>query len=114
MKEIFETVFEECTFGSIEDGYLIHYSQPCVIMEGSWVESEITIYEFIHTCKVWAAERSYSLESSVHMKPKSSSVAGCQVHWRYESEDLPYFEADSEPEAVLEAFKWVLNNQEGK
>ena len=73
---------------------------------------EINIYELAHECKVYAAERSYSLESSVHMKPKRSSVAGCQVHWRYESEDLPYFEADSEPEAVLKAFAWVLSNEE--
>ena len=66
------------------------------------------IYELAHKCKEWASINSYALESSVHMQPKRSSVAGCQIHWRYETEDLPYFEAGSEPEAIFAACQWIL------
>ena len=69
----------------------------------------INIYELAHKCKEWASINSYALESSVHMQPKRSSVAGCQIHWRYETEDLPYFEADTEPEAIFKACEWILD-----
>ena len=68
----------------------------------------INIYELAHKCKEWTSINSYALESSVHMQPKRSSVAGCQIHWRYETEDLPYFEADTEPEAIFKACEWIL------
>ena len=71
--------------------------------------SEIDIHRVAHKCKEWASINSYALESSVHMQPKRSSVAGCQIHWRYETEDLPYFEAGSEPEAIFKACQWILD-----
>ena len=43
------------------------------------------------------------------MQPKRNSVAGCQIHWRYETEDLPYFEADTEVEAIFKACQWILD-----
>ncbi len=67
------------------------------------------IYELAHKCKEWASINSYALESSIHMQPKRNSVAGCQIHWRYETEDLPYFEADTEPEAIFKACQWILD-----
>ena len=67
------------------------------------------IYELAHKCKEWASINSYALESSVHMQPKRNSVAGCQIHWRYETEDLPYFEADTEVEAIFKACQWILD-----
>ena len=74
---------------------------------------DINIYELAHKCKEWASINSYALESSVHMQPKRSSVAGCQIHWRYETEDLPYFEADTEPEAIFKACEWIMENKCG-
>ena len=76
---------------------------------GSGELCHINIYELAHKCKEWASINSYALESSVHMQPKRSSVAGCQIHWRYETEDLPYFEADTEPEAIFKACQWILD-----
>lgn len=76
---------------------------------GRWSNLEVNIYELAHKCKEWASINSYALESSVHMQPKRSSVAGCQIHWRCETEDLPYFEAGSEPEAIFKACEWILD-----
>lgn len=63
-KELFETVFDGCSFSHVEDSYIIHYSQPCNITEGSWVNSEISIYEFVHlNLKEWAFSKGYNIWS---------------------------------------------------
>ena len=78
---------------------------------GGW--NLLNIYELAHKCKEWASINSYALESSIHMQPKRSSIAGCQIHWRYETEDLPYVEADTEVEAILKACEWIMENKCG-
>lgn len=84
-------------------------------LETGWgLFENINIYELANKCKEWASENSYELESSIHMQPKRITVAGCKIHWRFETEDLPYFDASSEPEAIFTACQWILENKETK
>ena len=104
-KELLSAVLGlHCGIKSIKNSEVIYWFD-CI---GEIREHSINIYELAHKCKEWASINSYALESSVHMQPKRSSVAGCQIHWRYETEDLPYFEAESEPEAIFKACQWIL------
>ena len=104
-KELLSVVLGlHCGIKSIKNSEVIYWFD-CI---GEIREHSINIYELAHKCKKWASINSYALESSVHMQPKRSSVAGCQIHWRYETEDLPYFEAESEPEAIFKACQWIL------
>jgi hypothetical protein len=105
ISELFNTVFEECVFGSIEDDYLIHYSQPCVIMEGSWVESEITVYEFLHECKLWAAEQGYRLQGWYQTGKKKQYVLSVNTH----TQEVLRLTEKSEPAAIFKACQWIHN-----
>ena len=76
------------------------------------VES-INISELASRCKKWAIKKEYALESLLNMA-KSLSVATCQIHYRWEHEEMPCIEADSEEEAILKAGQLVYETEQIK
>lgn len=106
IEKIFEVIFDGCTFGSVEDDYLIHYSQPCVIMDGSWVESEVNVYEFANECKEWAISKGYITHSIRNLKEYVVYISGDR---KEHSDD---FRAKTEPEAIFLACDWLLKNKD--
>ena len=114
-EELFNNIFEGCVFNYIKDN-VIHYSQPCVIMEGSWVESETSINDFFFDCKEWAMNKGYQIISGLSDEPayrKQDERAYSKVLW-YEGDDIHreykdmYFMANTEVEAVIKASEYVL------
>lgn len=119
IEKIFEVIFDGCTFGSVEDDYLIHYSQPCVIMDGSWVESEVNVYELAYKCKEWALKQNCSIESTYrntiglawvvyNVKYDGYDKFGIKHEHTYKKE----FHSDTEPEAIFKACEWILENKD--
>ncbi len=115
-RELFDNVFEGCVFNYVKDN-VIHYSQPCVIMEGSWVESETNINDFFFDCKEWAMNKGYQIISGPSDEPayrKQNEKA--YAHIRYYTEDEngngeyedTYFMANTEIEAVIKASEYKL------
>lgn len=115
-KELFEAVFEGCVFNYVKDN-IIYYSQPCVIMEGSWVESETNINDFFFDCKEWAMDKGYQIISGLSDEPayrKQDEKAYAKINYYAEDEignreykDM-YFMANTEVEAVIKASEYVL------
>ena len=111
--KLFNTVFKGCAFSNMEDNYLIHYSQPCVIMEGSWVESEVTVYEFIHECKQWAYDNGFvigTLFKTDYVGSKESLAWAESILF----DGRENFKASTEPEAVIKAAQWILDGSINK
>lgn len=66
-KELFEEVFEGCNFGNYDaNEELIYYSQPCNIFNGSWVNSEVSIFLFYFECKEWAFKNGFEIVVLAH------------------------------------------------
>ena len=103
-QRLFEEVFNGCAFGDIEDNYIIKYSQPCIIMEGSWVESEVNISEFLEECYLWAYSKGYEIVRLSHTIKVFKN--GYEVYFTetklYSSED--YFKV----------CEWILNEVKGE
>ena len=114
-EELFNNVFEGCTFSCVKDN-VIYYSQPCVIMEGSWVESETSINDFFFDCKEWAMNKGYQIISGPSNEPAyrtKDERAYSKVLW-YEGDDIHreykdmYIMANTEVEAVIKASEYIL------
>jgi hypothetical protein len=130
-KELFEAVFIGCSFSHVEDNYIVHYSQPCNIIEGSWVESEITVYELTHECKEWASSLGFNICSgkadidydadshisnytiwyvaliNLRIGAESYNSRHDVQRWLTDKE----FQENSEVEAIFKACQWVLENK---
>lgn len=115
-KELFDNVFEGCVFNYVKND-VIHYSQPCDIIEGSWVESETSINDFFFDCKEWAMNKGFQIISGLSDEPayrKQDEKAYARVLW-YEGDDIHkeykniYFMANTEVEAVIKASEYVLD-----
>lgn len=120
-KELFDNVFEGCVFNYVKDD-VIHYSQPCVIMEGSWVESETSINDFFFDCKEWAMNKGFQIISGLSDEPAyrpQDERAYSKVLW-YEGDDIHreykdiYFTANTEVEAVIKASEYILKEISSK
>ena len=114
-RELFDNVFEGCVFNYVKDD-VIHYSQPCIFMEGSWVESETSINDFFFDCKEWAMNKGYQIISGLSDEPAyrpKDERAYSKVLW-YEGDDIHreykdmYFMANTEVEAVIKASEYIL------
>lgn len=124
-KELFEEVFEGCVFNKInEKNNLIEYSQPCVFMEGSWVESETSINDFFFDCKEWALKQGYYITSDlieVNIHPieydtvKMKSILCIDIVDNINEWDLnKHHVASSEQQAVFDACESILSNKENQ
>ena len=111
-KELFDNVFEGCVFNYVKDD-VIHYSQPCVIMEGSWVESETSINDFFFDCKEWAFSKGYIISSGLTPVLGVNKDGWAEVFSSSTPLDgkLHTFKQLSEPEAVFKACEWILKEQ---
>lgn len=114
-RELFDNVFEGCVFNYVKDN-VIHYSQPCVIMEGSWVESETNINDFFFDCKEWAFRQGYIISSGLTPVLGVNKDGWAEVF----SSSTPLegklhtFKQLSEPEAVFKACEWILEYKENQ
>lgn len=108
-RELFDNVFEGCVFNYIKDD-VIHYSQPCVIMEGSWVESETSINDFFFDCKEWAFSKGYIISSGLTPVLGVNKDGWAEVFSSSTPLDgkLRTFKQLSEPEAVFKACEYIL------
>ena len=109
-EELFNNVFEGCVFNYVKDN-VIHYSQPCVIMEGSWVESETSINDFFFDCKEWAFNNGgYVLQSQSYAikNYKFTKGAFCYTHFSMGGIGNSHW-ADTEVEAIIKACEWILS-----
>ena len=120
-RELFDNVFKGCVFNYIKDG-VIHYSQPCDIMEGSWVESETSVNDFFFDCKEWAMDKGYQIISGLSDEPAYRSKderAYAKVLW-YEGDDIHReykhmcFMANTEVEAVIKASEYIFKTISNK
>ena len=111
-KELFDNVFEGCVFNYVKDD-VIHYSQPCVIMEGSWVESETSINDFFFDCKEWAFSKGYIISSGLTPVLGINKDGWAEVFSSSTPLDgkLHTFKQLSEPEAVFKACEWILKEE---
>ena len=107
-EELFNNVFEGCVFNYIKAD-VIHYSQPCDIMEGSWVESETNINDFFFKCKEWAASKGFELFST-RLRDKKRIAYNCSLYGYYGDEED--FNSTSEQQAVFDACQWILKNMD--
>lgn len=93
----------------------VKHINKIVVSEGfihfSEMNKGLNINTVVSECKKYASEQSYTLCSCVHMVPKRTNVAGCQIHWRWEDKDCPYKVADTEAEAVFKAMRWIFKNE---
>ena len=115
-RELFDNVFEGCVFNYVKDN-VIYYSQPCVIMEGSWVESETNVNDFFFDCKEWAMNKGFQIISGLSDEPahrKQDEKTYAKVNYYSEDgignreyKDM-YFMANTEIEAVIKASEYVL------
>ena len=115
-RELFDNVFEGCVFNYVKDN-VIYYSQPCVIMEGSWVESETNVNDFFFDCKEWAMSKGYQIISGLSDEPtyrKQDEKAYAKINYYSKNEignreykDM-YFKANTEVEAVIKASEYIL------
>ena len=76
-------------------------------------EGKINIYELAHECKEWAENKNHIIYSHIdrcHSPARQVGVAtiGNQVFRGY------YGTNESEPEAVLKACEWILENEKDK
>lgn len=119
-RALFDNVFEGCVFNYVKDD-VIHYSQPCDIIKGSWVESETSINDFFFDCKEWAMNKGFQIISGLSDEPAyrpQDETAYSKVLW-YEGDDIHreykdiYFMANTEVEAVIKASEYVLNKING-
>ena len=108
-EELFNNVFEGCVFNYVKDN-VIHYSQPCVIMEGSWVESETSINDFFFDCKEWAFSKGYIISSGLTPVLGINKDGWAEVFSSSSPLDgkLRTFKQLSEQEAVFKACEWIL------
>ena len=120
-KELFNNVFEGSVFNYIKDN-VIYYSQPCVIMEGSWVESETSVNDFFFDCKEWAMNKGFQIISGLSDEPayrKQDEKAYAQIRYYFEDEngngeyEDTYIMANTEVEAVIKASEYVLKELNG-
>lgn len=120
-KELFDNVFEGCVFNYVKDD-VIHYSQPCDIIKGSWVESETSINDFFFDCKEWAMNKGFQIISGLSDEPAyrpQDERAYSKVLW-YEGDDIHreykdiYFMANTEVEAVIKASEYILKEISSK
>ena len=111
-RELFEAVFEGCVFKYVKDN-VIYYSQPCVIMEGSWVESETNVNDFFFDCKEWALSKGYIISSGLTPVLGVNKDGWAEVFSSSTPLDgkLHTFKQLSEPEAVFKACEWILKEQ---
>lgn len=106
-KELFETIFKGCVFSKInKEDFLIEYTQPCAIIENSWVNSEISINDFFFECKEWAYSESisYYIESGY-------TKYGCYAKVWFMGGHNKEFRSDSEQQAVFDACQWILDKK---
>ena len=68
---------------------------------------EINIYELAHKCKEWAFKDEYSCMS----RPRLFGGWICELMSDYGVEDTQ-FDAGTEPEAVIKACQWILDNKD--
>lgn len=108
-RELFDNVFEGCVFNYVK-GNVIHYSQPCVIMKGSWVESETNINDFFFDCKEWAFSKGYIISSGLTPVLGTSKDGWAEVFSSSTPLDgkLHTFKQLSEPEAVFKACEYIM------
>ena len=97
-KDLFERTYKGCIFGEVEDKYIIHYSQPCSIMEGSWINSEVTIYEFAIDVKI---------EIEKLAKEKKLSAVFIDLNKFVESQTEYFRNCD-------EIFEWICKQEQEK
>jgi len=113
-RELFDNVFEGCVFNYVKDN-IIHYSQPCDIMKGSWVESETSINDFFFDCKEWAMNKGFQIISGL-----SDEKAYAKMNYYSKDEignrefNLLYFTANTEVEAVIKASEYILKEISSK
>lgn len=121
-EELFNNIFEGCVFNYIKDN-VIHYSQPCVIMEGSWVESETSINDFFFDCKEWAMNKGFQIISGLSDEPayrRQDEKAYAQIRYYTEDENSNgeyedmYVMANTEVEAVIKASEYILKESKWK
>lgn len=76
---------------------------------------EINVYEFAHMCKERAISYAYIIQSEYEGNNGDVNYAICRIFfdgdevWNNYDDD---FDADSEPEAVIKAAKWVYDRKE--
>lgn len=115
-RELFDNVFEGCVFNYVKDD-VIHYSQPCVIMKGSWVESETSINDFFFDCKEWAMDKGFQIISGLSDEPayrEQDEKAYAKINYYIEDEigsreykDM-YIMSNTEVEAVIKASEYIF------
>lgn len=72
----------------------------------------INIYEIMHLCKIYVTGKSIGIDSGYSSSYKGKlSKAFCNLYLDATGYCSKFFEADTEPEAVLAATQWVLNNK---
>lgn len=97
-------------------GFKVEYVEECEHRDniiGVWSDInsipivEINIHELAHKCKEWSSrqkEKDYLLKSYFN-----------GIKWVASSMNIylsqPYFESDSEPEAIFKACEWILDNK---
>ena len=71
---------------------------------------EINIYELANICKKWADKNNFLVYST--SGDNSSAESYVSSLFDLAGTNNKYFRADSEPEAIFLACKWVLDNKE--
>lgn len=69
----------------------------------------INIYELAHKCKEWADKQNFAIKSYIWFGKGKSIFT--------DLEDKVYstmFDAETEPEAIIKACEWILQNKENK
>jgi|GEM_PF-5529588 len=96
--------------GNVSKIYDIKIVNSCVIWNNGYV-NEINIYELMHLAKVKLLEYGYSLE--VFNPDKNCFEVSVKQYIKGQGEWVEYFEdhGKTEPEAVLKAFKYALDNK---
>ena len=107
-KELFEAVFDGGCFDKLVED-TIYYTQPCIIMEGSWVNSEITINDFFFDCKEWALSNNFIIHSWTLGNSSFANLKNINTGTIQER-----FLAESEQQAVFDACEKILSNKENQ
>lgn len=99
-------------------GYAV--SSIYIAPNGNFIEAQskyrderINIYELQHKCKEWAFKQGYELFSRI-LSNDHKPVGNCVVY-RVEAdpeESLKITNADTEPESVIKATQWILDNKD--
>ena len=72
--------------------------------EDGTVRAYWNIYELAHKCKEWAMTKECTLFSGWDYEV---GVWNCLLG-RHDSQELPSYQADTEPEAIFKACQWIL------